>query len=586
MTVIIINKEEYISSDVLFEKAPVYCKLSRSGRDLIRKKKITDYIFAKLVNKEWCVSNGKSYKYDKIFIKKSFYDTIPEVKQDKVIVDENNIQLAPDIIYLDDSEKFKDENGVCVEIETRGTRKAAEIYFKVKDVSISFKMNNLVTTIIDKRKGGYIENQDYKYFNCEKKCNEKTKTKIKKELFLTFYGLLRLFINSPDPKTKECNVVNIIKNNYNDINWICDKPLKCKYRPDMYSIINDNVLIIEIDEHQHKHYDDNIDKIRTKSICNEFKNKNVTIIRFNPDIYKDSENISHNTITDNDNEMSIRMSILIETINETINNTHSGIKEIKLFFDNFKLNINNISTYHYNKNIKDKKFPSDMLKNVYNIVFTSLLGTSEQKQTLSASLLGLNTQTIKDVFNSGSNKTPTVYLFNIGSANQLLKTDIYKDDDILCKYGCTDDISRRTSEHERNFKKQYNVDITLLLYSIIDPQYIFDAETNIRQYFKSNKISSDDKSELIVINNKNITQIKQHYKMIQNSYIGRYEEINNKIIQLEKYILELKHQLELKDKDLELKQKDILLANQKNELLEMKLLMLKTQKSGLLIKKS
>ena len=49
-----------------------------------------------------------------------------------------------------------------------------------------------------------------------------------------------------------------------------------------------------------------------------------------------------------------------------------------------------------------------------------------------------------------------------------------------------------------------------------------------------------------------------YYKMIQNSYIGRYEEINNKIIQLEKYILELKHQLELKDKDLELKQKDIL----------------------------
>ena len=89
-----------------------------------------------------------------------------------------------------------------------------------------------------------------------------------------------------------------------------------------------------------------------------------------------------------------------------------------------------------------------------------------------------------------------------------------------------------------------------------------------------------------MINNKNINQIKQHYKMIQNSYIGRYEEINNKIIQLEKYILELKHQLELKDKDLELKQKDILLANQKNELLEMKLLMLKTQKSGLLIKKS
>ena len=426
MTVIIINKDEYISSDVLFEKAPVYCKLSRSGRDLIRKKKITDYIFAKLVNNKWCVSDGKSYKCDKIFIKKSFYDTIPEVKQDKVIVDENNIQLAPDIIYLDDSEKFKDENGVCVEIETRGARKADEIYFKVKDVSIGFKLERLEEIISNKQKHGYSENIHYKYFNCKKPIrdvNNKNKNIIKKELYLTYEGILRVLFASHSPNVKP----------------------------------------------------------------------------------------------------------FIKWATETL--------------------------------------------------FIVQMGKPEQKQTLSASLLGLNTQTIKDVFNSGSNKTPTVYLFNIGSANQLLKTNIYKDDDILCKYGCTDDISRRTSEHERNFKKQYNVDITLLLYSIIDPQYIFDAETNIRQYFKSNKISSDDKSELIVINNKNITQIKQHYKMIQNSYIGRYEEINNKIIQLEKYILELKHQLELKDKDLELKQKDILLANQKNELLEMKLLMLKTQKS-------
>jgi hypothetical protein len=434
MTVIIINKEEYISSDVLFEKAPVYCKLSRSGRDLIKKKKITDYIFAKLINKVWCVSDGKSYKYDKIFIKKSFYDTIPEVKQDKVIVDDNNIPLAPDIIYLDDSEKFKDENGVCVEIETRGTRKVDSIYFKVKDVSISFKLERLDDIILNKQKHGYIENIHYKYFNCKKPIRDvnktnKIKTIIKKELYLTYEGILRVLFASR----------------------------------------------------------------------------------------------SHN---------------------------------VKPFI----------------------KWATETL-------FVVQMGTPEQKQTLSASLLGLNTQTIKDVFNSSSNKTPTVYLFNIGSANQLLKTDIYKDDDILCKYGCTDDISRRTSEHERNFKKQYNVDITLLLYSIIDPQYIFDAETNIRQYFKSNKISSDDKSELIVINNKNINQIKQHYKMIQNSYIGRYEEINNKIIELEKHILKLKHQLELKDKDLELKQKDVLLANQKNELLEMKLLMLKTHKSGLLIKK-
>ena len=63
-------------------------------------------------------------------------------------------------------------------------------------------------------------------------------------------------------------------------------------------------------------------------------------------------------------------------------------------------------------------------------------------------------------------------------------------------------------------------------------------------------------------------QIKQHYRMIQNSYIGRYEELNKQILesdrkindmqhekekmilQHEKEKMELKYILELKDKEL------------------------------------
>lgn len=578
MTAIIINKEEYISSDILFEKAPLYCKVSRTGRDLIKKKKITDYIFAKLINNKWCVSDGKSYKFDKIFLKKSFYDTIPEVNQDKVIVDDNNIPLAPDIIYLDDSEKFKDENGVCVEIETRGSRKVDSIYFKVKDVSISFKLDNLLTTIIDKRKGGYIENEDYKYFNCEKKCNEKTK--IKKELFLTFYGLLRLFINRHDPKTKECNVVNIIKNNYNDINWICDKPLKCKYRPDMYSIINDNVLLIEIDEHQHKHYDANIDKIRTKSIYNEFKNKNITIIRFNPDSYKDSEDISHNTITDDDNEMSIRMSILIDTINETINNTQSGIKEIKLFFDNFKLNSNNISTYHYNKNIKDKKFPSDMLKNIYNIIFTSMLGTPEQKTKYVSDILECSAEDVKEVFNTDRNTLPCVYFFTLGFVKDLrtsMKIDNkHLDDSVVAKYGLTKDLSKKTDKFMTKYNKIENVNLKCKYYSYIDPQYISKAETDIKDFMSifNTKFNFNKEDELVIIPKEQIKLVERQYDFIGKSYMGHVSELITKIKdsdhQLE--ILKNNHQIEISKvtHQLEMLKKDLEIMKLKMQLLEKK----------------
>ena len=194
MNTITINKEEYISSDVLFEKAPVYCKLSRSARSLIIKKEIkkTDYIFAKLIDKKWTSSDGKSYKFDKVFFKKTFVNNIPEINEDKVIIDDNNVQLAPNIIHLEDSEKFKDENNNVIEIETRGERKVDSIYFKVKDVMVGFKIENILTTIIDKRSTGYKENEHYKYFNIKKVRKKENKTnKIKKELYLTYKGFQR-----------------------------------------------------------------------------------------------------------------------------------------------------------------------------------------------------------------------------------------------------------------------------------------------------------------------------------------------------------------------------------------------------------
>jgi hypothetical protein len=73
-----------------------------------------------------------------------------------------------------------------------------------------------------------------------------------------------------------------------------------------------------------------------------------------------------------------------------------------------------------------------------------------------------------------------------------------------------------------------------------------------------------------IINKNNLGQIKQHYMMMQNSYIGRYEEMNKKITILEKEIIIKDHQLLIKDKEIQLEK-------QKTELLEMKLMMLKFQ---------
>lgn len=159
---------KYVQADKILQLAPIYSKGIKNTRSLVRNKNITDdmYLFAKInENGKWKRSDGKSAKFDKVFIRKDFLGNIPELNREdnEVIVDENGVQEAPEIIDLDNEEKFKDDEGNIIEIETRGERHHDKIYFKVKDVSEQFEVNNLYTTLIDVRKK-YCEEKDYKYF--------------------------------------------------------------------------------------------------------------------------------------------------------------------------------------------------------------------------------------------------------------------------------------------------------------------------------------------------------------------------------------------------------------------------------------
>ncbi len=404
------NNKDYIEGGYILDNAPIYSKGCRSSRDIIKKKNIVSdkYIFARLKDNEWTINDGKSVKFDKVFFKKSFVNSIPELKKDdnkETIKDDKGIEKAPDIIELDNSEKFKDENNNIIEIETRGERSVDKIYFKVKDVMEGFQMENLNKTIIDK-KSFFVDGEHYKYFNCEKvrKNDKKTDNTIKKEVFLTYEGMLRVLFASHSPRVKPF------------IRWTTET------------------------------------------------------------------------------------------------------------------------------------------------LFTAQLGTPEQKDELASDLLGVNSKTIKDVFKTNTSKTPCVYLYLIGNANKLLNNK-YSEDDLLCKFGCTDDLPRRCNEHDKLYSKEFGTKIELLYFSIIEAKYIFNAESNINQYFKSNLIDYKNMNELVVINKKDLPQIKQHYTMIQNSYIGRYEEMHSKISQLEKEIIELNNKILLKDKDIEL-----LVEKHKNEI--------------------
>jgi hypothetical protein len=206
MEPITINNKEYIIGDYIYTNAPIYSKGCRSSRDIISKKQIEakNYIYARNKDDKWTISDGKSFKFDKIFFCKSFVDKITELKQtEEIITDDNNISKAPAIIILKDNEKFTDNDGNIIEIETRGERAVDKIYFKVKDVADGFEMPNLEKNIKD-TKSSFILNKHYIIFTCDKARNSAKKqvknTPVNTYIFLTYIGMLRVLFGSHNNK--------------------------------------------------------------------------------------------------------------------------------------------------------------------------------------------------------------------------------------------------------------------------------------------------------------------------------------------------------------------------------------------------
>ena len=50
-------------------------------------------------------------------------------------------------------------------------------------------------------------------------------------------------------------------------------------------------------------------------------------------------------------------------------------------------------------------------------------------------------------------------------------SDKYTENDIVCKYGYTDDLPRRNDEHTKTFKKEFNQDIELICLYVLNFPY-------------------------------------------------------------------------------------------------------------------
>jgi hypothetical protein len=142
------------------------------------------------------------------------------------------------------------------------------------------------------------------------------------------------------------------------------------------------------------------------------------------------------------------------------------------------------------------------------------------------------------------------------------------DENIIVKYGLTENLIRRTGEHIRTYEKTIkNSKLKILQYVYIDAKYLQDAENDIKDFFKDIETpinSHKSFNELVAINPNHIKQIQRQYKLLHNEFASCVKGLLEKV-----KFMENKHKWELKEKDLIIENKNLIIEN-KNLIIENK----------------
>jgi prophage antirepressor-like protein len=160
------------------------------------------------------------------------------------------------------------------------------------------------------------------------------------------------------------------------------------------------------------------------------------------------------------------------------------------------------------------------------IIYAAHLGTTEQKVDIAADIVGINAQMVKDVLTTCITSMPCIYLFNVGKITELRKhydeLKPYKKG-FLFKWGRTNDLKRRTSEHIKTYGNFLSSTLQLKYFSPIDNIHEVSAENEIRHYFRNEAINFKNHKELVILDKSQLCDAKKFYEDI---YFQFSSEVN------------------------------------------------------------
>lgn len=173
---------------------------SKTIRKIVARKSIPPYSYFYALKSAggWKASDANCYKAKLLLTASWARQHIPRLRKDSA-VPENDLPaeefvMAPDLLILDDSEKFIGEDGNPIELETRGERHPEKILFKLSDVSKGFGVANLNIVVLNSP--CYVRGEAYVMTLLRNDNSAPTK-----HLFLTYQGILRVLFTTRNGHT-------------------------------------------------------------------------------------------------------------------------------------------------------------------------------------------------------------------------------------------------------------------------------------------------------------------------------------------------------------------------------------------------
>ena len=173
------------------------------------------------------------------------------------------------------------------------------------------------------------------------------------------------------------------------------------------------------------------------------------------------------------------------------------------------------------------------------------LNVSEKYKSKSTSILKNNTTRIKTNttidMHACTSQLSCIYLIKIDTVkhcksyiqhSENLKN--FEDKDYVFKFGLSDNIKRRLSEHQRSYGKWSLSPLSLTLFTLIPPTKLYDAEARLKHVFIASNmlIKHETYNELVVIPEEMMKSIKTTMTDIGSMY-----EENNKLLEETKQLM-------------------------------------------------